>query len=951
MRRRIETLTHALERVVSGTRIKTDAGALYAHDRWFTFPEFHKSAALYRRRLKDAGLDRVSLRHLPADGRTKFGDYTMPLAWDAQDAALTVEEPGRAPRRIASYREEPLHLFNYSAPTPEGGVRAELVEAKRLAGLRRMNLKGRIVLLHDRVTRAVEHTVASRGGVGVVSDWRDFGAFGHEGIKWENYAFFPDNPFGLFGFSVSQGEGRRLSRAIARARRAGRRVTAHALVRTRLYPDTHDLVVGTLRGATDEEVIGFGHLYEYGAWDNAAGAAVLLEVARALKRLIAEGALPAPRRTLKFVTGFEVYALAAYLDAHRRPERLIAGLNVDGVGVDYCALKAPISLFRNPDAAPAYTDFLAAQVLETVLPASVHLDPTFRARSQGGPFALGEFLLSWKGVPFGGCDGLPADPCFNVPWPGFVQFNKRIWHNSLDKPDVLVPAVCARFAVAAGAYLYWIASAGWDEVQGLARAHATWSEQVLRQATLRGGDRAAALVQGRKRVPRAAQRTLAQACAQLRYECNIEAAKVDSLARLVDAGHKRDFEVLRQQVRGRFMLLQNTGMYEMRARARDACRAHGVRGTIDRCYQEPSATEVRAMGLVPRRLVPGLLTLESLPDEARYTCPWGPGYQVLANRIMWTDGKRSIWDIHRRLRHETGASDIQDLVDSFLFLEKYGYVAIDRRRVPTVTKDRIVRVLERLGVRRGDTVLVHSSLSALGYVRGGPDTVIRALRAAVGRRGTLALPTFAYSAPHRFAPWDKDTSPAQTGIIPEFFRLRGDTLRSEHPTHSVSALGPAARRIVADHEGLAPFSEQGPFGKLLDLDAKLIFLGCSLGTNSSLHAMEDWLGMSYLAPEVAQVRRTDGSTERRVIPDLPVGHRGFYRDTEDRPSKITRKLRERGLLRERRLGAGRVVAMDLRRLKQVCFELLPDQPDLLLCDREECRFCAQHRKTARAIKA
>lgn len=48
--------------------------------------------------------------------------------------------------------------------------------------------------------------------------------------------------------------------------------------------------------------------------------------------------------------------------------------------------------------------------------------------------------------------------------------------------------------------------------------------------------------------------------------------------------------------------------------------------------------------------------------------------------------------------------------------------------------------LNELGILPGDIVLVHSSLSALGFVEGGAQTVIDTLLSAVGPQGTLLMP-------------------------------------------------------------------------------------------------------------------------------------------------------------------------------------------------------------------
>ena len=106
----------------------------------------------------------------------------------------------------------------------------------------------------------------------------------------------------------------------------------------------------------------------------------------------------------------------------------------------------------------------------------------------------------------------------------------------------------------------------------------------------------------------------------------------------------------------------------------------------------------------------------------------------------------------------------------------------------------IAAALRSLGVRRGGSLLVHSSLRSLGRVPGGAETVVRGLLAALGEDGTLLMPALTYEFVRSHNPvFDVRGTPSNVGLIPEDFRLRPGTQRSIHPTHSVCAVGPALR--------------------------------------------------------------------------------------------------------------------------------------------------------------
>ena len=173
------------------------------------------------------------------------------------------------------------------------------------------------------------------------------------------------------------------------------------------------------------------------------------------------------------------------------------------------------------------------------------------------------------------------------------------------------------------------------------------------------------------------------------------------------------------------------------------------------------------------------------------------------------------------------------------------------------TEASLITDLESLGVRAGMTLMVHSSLGAVGWTVGGPATAIRALRAALGDEGTLVMPaeTPQISDPSEWddvrvdADWhdtirehlpvfDPLTTPTSMGAIAEAFRTWPGTRRSDHPQVSVSANGRLADEITRDH-ALA-FGEGGgtPFEKLYELDGMTLLLGVGFNRCTSLHYAE-----------------------------------------------------------------------------------------------------------------
>lgn len=174
------------------------------------------------------------------------------------------------------------------------------------------------------------------------------------------------------------------------------------------------------------------------------------------------------------------------------------------------------------------------------------------------------------------------------------------------------------------------------------------------------------------------------------------------------------------------------------------------------------------------------------------------------------------------------------------------------------TKAILIEDLRALGVQPGMTLLVHSSLSKIGFVPGGPVSVIQAFMELLTERGTLIMPTHSggYSDP---APWQnppvpeewhqiiRDEMPAfdpqltptrMMGAIPELFRTWPGVYRSSHPHDSFAAWGKHAIKVTADHELSWGMGERSPLARLYDLDGYVLLLGVGYGNNTSFHLAE-----------------------------------------------------------------------------------------------------------------
>jgi len=160
--------------------------------------------------------------------------------------------------------------------------------------------------------------------------------------------------------------------------------------------------------------------------------------------------------------------------------------------------------------------------------------------------------------------------------------------------------------------------------------------------------------------------------------------------------------------------------------------------------------------------------------------------------------------------------------------------------------------LRRIGLQPNDSVLVHSSLSKIGFVAGGSQTVIEALFDVIGSQGTLLFPSFPALGRNKthlqdYPVFDLKNTESRMGSMTEYFRKLDGVLRSFHPTDSVCAKGPLAEYFTNSHFGqLTPYNEYSPFRKLCNKNGKILMLGTTLnGACTNLHTLEDAVDFIY----------------------------------------------------------------------------------------------------------
>ena len=180
-------------------------------------------------------------------------------------------------------------------------------------------------------------------------------------------------------------------------------------------------------------------------------------------------------------------------------------------------------------------------------------------------------------------------------------------------------------------------------------------------------------------------------------------------------------------------------------------------------------------------------------------------------------------------------------------------------------KEDLLKDLERMGIEKTDALMVHSSMKSIGEVEGGADTVVDAFMEYL-KDGLFMTPTHTWAQMGPSYPFfDPETEPACVGIIPNVFRKKDGVLRSLHPTHSIAAYGPGAADYIKGEENVTtPGMPGGCWSRLLDIDAKILLVGCTHTRNTYMHAVEELLDVPERLTEkpcAFQIKMPDGSVK------------------------------------------------------------------------------------------
>ncbi|WKN29644.1 AAC(3) family N-acetyltransferase [Porifericola rhodea] len=248
------------------------------------------------------------------------------------------------------------------------------------------------------------------------------------------------------------------------------------------------------------------------------------------------------------------------------------------------------------------------------------------------------------------------------------------------------------------------------------------------------------------------------------------------------------------------------------------------------------------------------------------------------------------------------------------------------------TKADLKTHLSGMGIRPQGSLLIHSSMKAIGDVENGADTVLDAFIEYM-KDGLLIFPTHTWHEDNNpGGVYNPFTEPSCVGILGNLFMKRAGVIRSWHPSHSVAALGKDADTYTSGEElRNTPCSREGCWGKLYDRKAQILFLGCTLKSNTFIHGVEEWNDV----PE----RLTEEYHHYKIVNEkgqqldyAQKCHSKKYGDVSRNYDKLLAPGLHEGIVTIGKIGDATSYLCEAKALADMCSEFLRKDPQLFLDD-------------------
>lgn len=458
---------------------------------------FHSAAEIIVERARAYGLTDAQILQFPADGKIYYGTQRSRPPWDADFAELweistnppvcdkekidngkivfnSICESDGA-RKIVSYEAEPVTLAEDSEGADVTAALIDVGDGTKESDYAGKNVKGQIVLVAAQPGAVQDIAVGKFGAAGIVSYAQNqktaWSGEDENLIRWGHLESFSPNKTFAFMFSL------KTARTYQARLGAGEKIQLHAAVKAGQHPGFTELVTATIPGADpklrDEEIAFSCHLDHQrpGANDNASGCVTILEVARTLQRLISEGKIERPARTLRFIWPPEIEGTLTLLNA--KPEfaqRIKAVIHMDMVGGNQNT-KSVFHVTRGPMSLPSFVHDVAWAFGNFVNEQSYNFAAGLPAQYPLVAPEGGKEPLLAQDAPYsmGSDHDVYQDSSFQIPAIYLNDWPDRYIHTNFDTAANIDPTKLKRAAFIGAASGYYLATMAAENLPDLER--------------------------------------------------------------------------------------------------------------------------------------------------------------------------------------------------------------------------------------------------------------------------------------------------------------------------------------------------------------------------------------------------------------------------------------------------------------------------------------------------
>jgi aminoglycoside 3-N-acetyltransferase len=247
------------------------------------------------------------------------------------------------------------------------------------------------------------------------------------------------------------------------------------------------------------------------------------------------------------------------------------------------------------------------------------------------------------------------------------------------------------------------------------------------------------------------------------------------------------------------------------------------------------------------------------------------------------------------------------------------------------TQEELKQSLLSAGIQPGDHLMVHASLSKMGFIEGGADTVVEVLKEIVGAEGLILMPTSPIarlqldyvSANPSF---DVLNTTSAMGKVSEVFRTSDGVVRSYHPTEPVAAWGAQAYEYIKDHTNKnTPYHWDSPYGKLIQHGGKILYIGVTLdNAGTHLHTLEDAIDVGVPVYYAQEFRLPVRDYEGKELIITTKVHNPEYSKKRRCDELLPMFLRE-GVYREVYIGKAKTLVFDAKKMFDVMVSAFKDR--------------------------